>query len=80
MLLVLGQIQLVINQAGSSLANKTSASGNGNLASYLQDGGAINSAGLRWVLLMLKDKAHSRNRPTATDEQKKSLRYFGCDY
>ena len=27
------------------------------------------SAGLRWVLLMLQRQAHSRNRPTATDEK-----------
>jgi len=24
--------------------------------------------------------AHSRNRPTATDEKKKRLLYFGCDF
>ena len=28
------------------------------------------SAGLRWVLLTLQHQAHSRNRPTATDEKK----------
>ena len=32
----------------------------------------IHSARLRWVLLMLQHWAHSRNRPTATDEKKKS--------
>jgi len=29
---------------------------------------------------MLQHWAHSRHRPTATDEKKKSLRYFGCDF
>jgi len=38
------------------------------------------SAGLRWVLLMLQHWTHSRNRPTATDEKKKSLLYFGYDF
>jgi len=42
LLLVLGQILLFINQADSSLANKTIHIG--YLASYLQDGGAINVA------------------------------------
>jgi len=28
---------------------------------------------------MLQAGAHSRSRPTATDEKKKSLLYFGCD-
>ena len=38
------------------------------------------SAGLSWVRLMLQHQAHSRNRPTATDEKKKSLLYFGCNF
>ena len=29
---------------------------------------------------MLQHYAHSRNRPTATDEKKESLLYFGCDF
>jgi len=29
---------------------------------------------------MLQHQAHSRNRPTATDEKKKSRLYFGCDF
>jgi len=29
---------------------------------------------------MLQHWAHSRNRPTATDEKKKSLLYFGCNF
>ena len=33
-----------------------------------------------WVLLMLQHCAHSGNRPTATDEKKKTLLYFGCDF
>jgi len=36
------------------------------------------SAGLRWVLLVLQHQAHSRNRPTATDE--KNVLYFGCNF
>jgi len=34
----------------------------------------VSSTGLRWVLLILQHEAHSRNRPTATDE--KSLLLF----
>ena len=37
---------------------------------------ASTSARLRWVLLMLHYWAYSRNRPMATDEKKKILRYF----
>jgi len=33
-----------------------------------------------WVLLMLQQLAHSRNRSTATDEKKTSLFYFGSDF
>jgi len=29
---------------------------------------------------MLQHYAHSRNRPTATDEKKNNLLYFGCDF
>jgi len=29
---------------------------------------------------MLQHYANSRNRPTATDEKKKSLLHFGCDF
>jgi len=32
-------------------------------------GDAAISAGLRWVLMMLQYRAHSWNRPTATDEK-----------
>jgi len=42
LLLVLGQILLFISQAASSSANKTIRIG--YLASYVQDGGAINVA------------------------------------
>jgi len=42
LLLVLGQIQLVVTQAESSYANGTIRIG--YLASYVQDGGAINVA------------------------------------
>jgi len=38
------------------------------------------SAGLRRVLLMLQHLDHSRNRPTATDEKKKNLLCFCCDF
>ena len=38
------------------------------------------SAGFSWVLLMLQHSDHSRNRPTATYENKKRLLYFGCDF
>jgi len=38
------------------------------------------SAGSRLVLLMLQHYAHSRNRPTATDEKKKNPLYFSCDF
>jgi len=37
-------------------------------------------AGLRWVLLMLQHWAHPRNRPTAMNEKKISILYFGCDF
>ena len=33
----------------------------------------VYSARLTWVLLMLQHWAHSRNRPTATDEEKKKV-------
>jgi len=36
--------------------------------------------GFSWVLLVLQHCAHSRNRATATNEKKKSLLYFGCDF
>jgi len=43
-------------------------------ASFLLSRGLLFSAGsLRWVLLMLQLWAHSRNRPTATDDKKKSI-------
>jgi len=42
LLLVLGQILVDVNQAGSSSANKTIRIG--YLAAYVQDGGAINVA------------------------------------
>jgi len=42
LLLLLGQILLLINEAGSSTANKTIRIG--YLAAYVQDGGAINVA------------------------------------
>ena len=32
------------------------------------------------ILLSGPPSAHARNRPTATDEKKKSLLYFGCDF
>jgi len=38
----------------------------------------VGSAGLRWVLLMLQHQDHSRTM--ATDEKKKSLLCFGCDF
>ena len=47
---------------------------------HVSDGHVWCSAGLRWVLLMLQRLAHSRNRPTATDEKKKSLLHFDCDF
>ena len=30
--------------------------------------------------MVLQHQAHSRNRPTATDEKKEELLYFDCDF